>query len=517
VEKLLEQTIQFSAVLPGPGNSLRQAGKNGGHRPPLQPAARAFTFLFLGLVLLVGVAARAEERRQAFDQDPGWDGHNNRSAKPRAVEQDFGWSGGTTNAGGEPGEVGGRITPAAEPAFYAKKLPALTFNDTLTASGRIKIERGAGHVLLGFFSARTLNEWRTPNFVGLRIQQRGEVFHCHLEHCTSKWRAGAGIIGRYDKVRDRMEPKEPPCGRIYSWSLKYDPAGHGGNGVVTATLDNETASYELSPGHKADGAEFDHFGLLNVMKQYDDGGQLWLDDLVINGVREDFSKDPKWVETGNRRRYETVNVRPRFDFGFSPTSFAGGRAAGELGGLFFRGDSRYPERLAAYGDRLGALTLQRPLRASGKICLRRGVSDSTTLLGFYHSTHSLELNTSQKCSTPKDFLGIAVEGPSSVGFCIYPAFRDHGEGTATGYGSEAPRIFPDGTTHDWTMEYDPAAADGRGRIVVTLDGKKVSLDLAAADRSTGAQFDRFGLVTPWVDGNGQHVYFDDLSYTFRQE
>jgi hypothetical protein len=67
------------------------------------------------------------------------------------------------------------------------------------------------------------------------------------------------------------------------------------------------------------------------------------------------------------------------------------------------------------------------------------------------------------------------------------------------------------------MEYDPAAADGRGRIVVTLDGQRVSLDLAAADRSTGAQFDRFGLVTPWVDGNGQHVYFDDLSYTFRQE
>jgi hypothetical protein len=52
---------------------------------------------------------------------------------------------------------------------------------------------------------------------------------------------------------------------------------------------------------------------------------------------------------------------------------------------------------------------------------------------------------------------------------------------------------------------------------VTLDGEAVSLDLAPGDKRAGARFDRFGLVTPWIDGNGQHVYFDDLSYTCRQE
>ncbi len=462
-------------------------------------------------------AATGERRQESFDKDPGWDGHHNRSVKPETVRQDFGWSPGTTNAGGAPGEIGGRITPAAEPAYYARQFPTRTFDDVLTASGTLKVEAGSGHSLIGFFDARTLNEWRTPNTIALRIQQRGSVFHCHLEHCTSKWRAGAGIIGRYDQARDRMEPKELPCGRVYAWSLTYDPSGNGGSGVVAATLGTETASYSLSPAHKSDGAQFNHFGIVNVMKQYDGAGALWLDNVTINGEREEFGGDPKWDASGNRHTYETRNVRPRFDFGFTPTHYAGGQAAGELGGLFFRGDCRYDERLAAYGDRLNPLTLERPLRASGKVCLRRGVSDSTTLIGFYHSTHSLSVNPSQQFSLPKDFLGAAIEGPSSEGFYFYPAYRNHGDGGSKGMGAKSPRIYPDGATHHWTLEYDPAAAGGHGRITVALDGQATSLNLAPGQKTAGAQFDRFGLVTPWIDGNGQDVYFDDLSYTGRQE
>src|SRR6185436_2528882 len=208
---------------------------------------KASRCVWLILLAPIGWVAMAEERHESFDKDPGWEGRNNRSAKPATVRQDFGWSPGTTNANGIPGEIGGIICPAAEPAYYAKKISTRTFNDVLNASGTLEAEKGAGHTLIGFFNARTLNEWRTPNALALRIQQRGEILHCHLEHCTSKWRAGAGIIGRYDKLRDRMEPKELPCGRVYAWSLKYDPKGNGGAGVVTATLDGETASYELSP------------------------------------------------------------------------------------------------------------------------------------------------------------------------------------------------------------------------------------------------------------------------------
>jgi hypothetical protein len=282
------------------------------------------------------------------------------------------------------------------------------------------------------------------------------------------------------------------------------------------TLGGETAVCHLDAGHKADGATFDRFGLLPVLKSVDGGGEVWLSDVAVNGTKDDFSKDPGWEGFQNRRTYETADVRPRFDFGFSPTRHAGGLAAGELGGLVFRGDCREKERLAAYGDRLAPLSLAKPLRASGKVALRRAVSDSTTLLGFYHSEDSLAVTNSQSHGWPKNFFGIAVEGPSREGFLFYPAYR---VGDESGYarGDDVPHILPDGAANDWTLVYDPAGAGGRGRVVVTLGGKSGALDLGPGHKEIKARFDRFGLVTTWIDGNGQRIFFDDLTYTATQD
>jgi hypothetical protein len=46
-----------------------------------------------------------------------------------------------------------------------------------------------------------------------------------------------------------------------------------------------------------------------------------------------------------------------------------------------------------------------------------------------------------------------------------------------------------------------------------MGGKSATLDLGERDRNTGARFNRFGLVTTWIDGNAQRVYLDDLTYT----
>ena len=54
-----------------------------------------------------------------------------------------------------------------------------------------------------------------------------------------------------------------------------------GNGVVTATIGDQKAECWLNEGHKADGAAFNRFGLLNVMKAADDGGEAWLGDLAL--------------------------------------------------------------------------------------------------------------------------------------------------------------------------------------------------------------------------------------------
>lgn len=82
---------------------------------------------------------------------------------------------------------------------------------------------------------------------------------------------------------------------------------------------------------------------------------------------------------------------------------------------------------------------------------------------------------------------------------------------------EFPSIFPDGRGRYWSTEYNPDAADGKGQIVVTLNGNSGTLDLEEGDQGDGTTFDRFGIVTSWIDGNSQDVYLDDLSYTISQE
>ncbi|HZP80530.1 MAG TPA: hypothetical protein VFB21_02725 [Chthonomonadaceae bacterium] len=479
--------------------------------------------LALLAVLIIGSVAgiAAEERHESFDRDPHWDGHNNRAATPgaRSVRQDFGYSR-TAHAGGAVGEIGGFITPDALPAYYAKKIPARTFQDTLSASGTLACTGREFNVLIGFFNADTLNEWRTPNTIALRLYGRGDVFYAYVEYMTGRWRAGADSPGGFATVRDLVTGQEQlkgfaSGGAMHTWSLKYDPQGNAGGGAITVTLDSETSVCHLAPGHKADGAVFNRFGLLNVIKHVDGGGKVWLDDVTINGETEHFTRDPSWDQQHNRTTYLSWNVRPRFDFGYSPTRYAGGKGRGELGGLVFRGDCRTLDRMAYYGDRLDTLTLDKPLKASGRISLRRAVSDSTTLIGFFHSRDSLTVSSSQARGIPDCFVGIEVEGPSREGFLFYPTYGVQGDAHGSQAAAGAPYIYPDGVAHDWTLEYLPTA--GGGTITVTLDGKAVRIPLEAGHRARGARFDRFGIVTTWIDGNGQQVYLDDLSYTCKQE
>lgn len=462
----------------------------------------------------------AEEKVERFDRDPGWESHNNRveSPAPQKIRQDFGYSGARHAGGAEDGELGGFIQPAAEPAYYGKRIPTATFDDRLTASGKLACTGRHFHVLVGFINADTINEWRTPNSIALRLYGRGDVFYAYVEYATSRWRAGGDSPGGFATVVDPGTGRPQlrgfaARGAVHTWSLSYDPDGNDGNGSITVKIDDQTAVCHLDPGHKQDGAMFNRFGLVNVVKSFDTGGELWLDDLVVNDKSENFSSDPAWDAVGNRRTYTTTGVRPRFDFGFSPTNFASGRAAGELGGIVFRGDNRDPAKLAYYGDRTENLTLARPLVASGKVCLRRGVSDSTTLIGFFHSEDSMAVSNAQESGFPVNFLGAAVEGPSREGFLLYPVYRFAGDAQGYARGNDVPHILPDGQPHDWSLQYEPADAS---RITIRFDGKSIQLALAEGHGDAAARFERFGIVTTWIDGNAQHVYFDDLTYTFRQ-
>jgi hypothetical protein len=472
--------------------------------------------------ILAAIGVLAAEKSENFDTDPGWDAHNNRSAKPepRTIRQDFGYSPTRHVQGAAPGEIGGFINPAAEPAYYAKKIPAKTFNDPLSASGKLVCEGRQFHVLLGFFNADTLNEWRTPNSIAIRLQGRGDVFYAYVEYTTNRWRAGGDTPGGFSQVRDtatgRMQFKGFPIGpSVHDWTMRYDPNGNDGAGSITVTLDGETSICHLDKDHKADGATFNRFGLLTVMKQWDTGGEVWLDEVTINGDRETFDRDPGWDGLQNRRTYTSTIVRPRFDFGYSATQFAGERGSGEMGGLVFRGDGRFPEKMAFYGAPLKELTLARPLKASGKVCLRRGVTDSDVLFGFFHAEHSLNSGGSDKIGTPPDFFGVSIGGPSREGFMFSPAYRLHT--TEQRSADRGPYLLPNGKPHDFSIEYTPPNADKSGTVLARLDAETVALTVPPEHVKTGAHFNRFGLISTHTDGNGQHLYFDDLTYTVSQE
>jgi hypothetical protein len=442
-------------------------------------------------VLLPGSAAWAATVTENFNVDPGWDGHNNRVTNPRSITESFGFSN-TSNAGGPAGEVGGLITPVGETAYYAKSITARDLTQTLSASGKLKLT-GGGNTLLGFFNDSTVNEWRTANSVGLRLYGRSSYFLAYPEYGTSKWRAGAGSF-----PGSGGNEYQAPVNTVMNWTLNYDPSGNGGNGTIVTTLrkasggPTKTATVNLDAGHKADTALFNRFGLLNVVKSADDPGNLWIDSITVNGVTDNFGSNPNWNSLNNNSTYSSNNVRFNFDFGYSPTNHAGGAGSGEMGGHFFRGDSREAGKMAFYGDELaGPLSFNSPLHADGKITFKRGVTDSTVHLGFFHNTGSVVVSEAQAISTPENFIGVTVEGPSSEGFYFYPSYGSAVEGSGSG-GNRGiltpPHIYPDSTTHNWTLDYDPLGNGGTGQIVITLDGVQGIMNLDPTHCALGASF-----------------------------
>lgn len=480
----------------------------------------AFLIAGSGQIMRAADAPPSSLKTESFDRDPNWEGLNNRAAKPKKVQQDFGY--------GSDGRVGGTITIAAEPAYYAKKIQPRTLDGILTASGTL-VSDGRGWPLFGFFNADTLKEWRTPNTIAIRLNGRGETFLAYVEYATKRWRMNSSPFAdetNNDKT-GRSETIEFKKGAVHQWALKYDPAENNGSGSITVTIDDQTSVCPLLEGHRLDSATFNRFGILNAIKHASDKGEMWLGDLTINGEKQNLGKDPQWEAFQNRHEYETADVRPNSNYGYSKTHYAGGKAAGEMGGLTFRGNIRLPDGMNYYGDRIGVLSLKKPLKASGKISYRRGVTDSATLIGFFHAPTSVTMDPEAPKAPkgwvgylPKNFFGVAIKGPAREGFYFHPTYRlnDYrGGGNPGGPIANCPRLNPDELAHDWSFDYSPTAAGGKGQITVTVDQQTVTMDLGEGHKMAGAQFNRFGIVSNAVDGNGQVVYLDDLIYTARQE
>ncbi|GIW95551.1 MAG: hypothetical protein KatS3mg110_3592 [Pirellulaceae bacterium] len=467
-------------------------------------------------------------KSESFDRDPGWEGFNNRIVPQRypTIVQDFGFSL-THFAGIAAGEIGGQVWRASEPAYYAARIPPKTLHDRLTASGTFVLVRTASSsgVFFGFFRAQQPGAGGRPvSSIGLHFDCEPAGARLAVRLITGQNQSCGTFITPY--VPGQFRPAPLRVNTPYTWSLDYDPDAADGRGRITFTLRGETPepgtyldeelpetyrqearqrfpnkthfTVELPDGFKQQPTTFDHFGLMNMMKP-GNAVIIYFDDLAYNGHAEDFSQDPGWNGSGNRARYQATDVGGAHDYGYSDTDYAGG-IRGELGGRFWRSG-----KYSFYADRIGPLTLEDQLEASGRVVLKVGAPDSDMFFGWF--------NSREKNKPPTEaghFLGIHVGGPTRVGHYFRPTVVS-AQGTRA-QSKTGPVLLPD-RIYQWRLVYDPDAAGGRGAVEVTLADESVRLVLTPHMKQEGARFDRFGMFTPALGGQVVKIYFDDLKYS----
>jgi sugar lactone lactonase YvrE len=482
----------------------------------------------------IAQAPKQGAKSESFDNDPGWEGFNNH-LQPRVlptITQDFGYSSETHFASKEKGEIGGKVFRCAVPTYYAARLAEKTLNDRLTASGTFALKGAAGSsgVFFGWFNSEQ------QDGAGRPVQSLGLDFDGE----SSGARLAVRLISRTNKscgtfVTPFLPGKFRPTplrldGTRYSWTLSYDPQANEGRGRIQFTIKSHgtkpepldakrlpadfpaahrtealrrfpnttTFSVDLPAGFKKEGATFNRFGLLNMMKP-GRAMTIYFGDLQHDGVRVDLTKDPGWVGSNNRAKIESVPLGAH-NFGFSArTSFAGGKP-GELGGDLWRSG-----KYAYYADRIGPLTLEDRLEASGKVVLKVGAPDSDVYLGWFSSA-----NKDKPPAEAGHFLGVHIGGPTRIGHYFHPAFA-----TARGSRGHAKRgpVLRPGKVYEWSLVYIPTGNGGRGEIRVTLGQETVTLALKKGLKAEGAQFDRFGLFNSTAGGQLVRIFFDDLKYS----
>src|SRR5262249_46294872 len=149
---------------------------------------------------------------------------------------------------------------------------------------------------------------------------------------------------------------------------------------------------------------------------------------------------------GNHVSFPDRVKRPDHDFGYSPTAFAGG-TKGEVGGVIWR-----DEAPAYYADRVGPLTLDDELEASGRLAFTGGLADRGACFGWFDAA-SKRNKKANKLDPPKNMLALVVEGPSRIGFYFRPGcYARDGRGALKETG---PVIRPDGRQRRWSLRYTP--------------------------------------------------------------
>ena len=410
-----------------------------------------------------------------------WEGYRNRLVPDPApiTRQDFGY---------RDGRIGGWIQRSTTPAWYAKVIQPVTLERPLTASGTFAVRgsQGGSGVLFGWFNSQSRG-WRMPNSLVIRLDGNANNCWIFFEYGTHSWFTGGGATfeGRYQTTKTKPLPAD---GKAHPWRLQYRPQ----TGDVEFALDGKSYLARMPEAHRTDGATFDRFGFVN-QQTTGDGIEVYFDDLDINGERFSFDTDPQWEAHGNKVEFHDRVRRPFHDFGHT--------APNQVGGIIWR-----DEQPAYYGKPIKPLTLEDAFSASGTITFRGAGSDSGVYFGFFDAASKRHKLTPDHHAQQTNLLAIAVEGPSRIGHYFRAGYRN---GKAEGMLEAAgPTIKPDGSTHRWSMRYDP-----EGQITVTFDDRTEMTRIRPEHKAAGARFDRFGIINMQSGGHYVEIYLDQLQFT----
>jgi hypothetical protein len=491
----------------------------------MRPALTAAILLWACLIATPAPAADpipTTQKTETFDRDPLWDGVRNRiKLQPVRKQQDFGWSR-TNHAGKAAGEIGGVVWRCITPAHYAKKIGPFNLDDSFSASGSMAMKRArtkfgwqtGSTIWIGFFNSAEQG-WRPVNFMGYRFETHTDTAakaleerpYVEMSYGTARWTAGGpDRVGGADPGPDGV--RVPADGAKHTWELSYQPTGGKHDlGKLTFVFDGVTYVLNIARDIREQGITVDRFGIFNMQLPGQEM-EAYFDDITINGQFEDFTADPKWEAVGNRDTIDDVREYGAQDYGFSATSFAGGKV-GEIGGRFISVDPWEMQFQGHYGDRVGRLSLDHKLVARGKFATRTFSIDSTFALGWFSAT--------DRGGWPlKNVVGVAFDSLTDTGRIVQTLY-----GTSEGSKARSREYVtfnPDGTSYHWTLEYDPAAANGNGAITFTINNQKLTTPLAPGDKQRGAILDRFGVFNlPWANSKHCVVYLDDLTYTVAAE
>lgn len=220
-------------------------------------------------------------RSEDFSKDPVWIGIGNRTNfedREVAGAHNFGYSPGTSYAGGSPGEIGGDLWRSGPFAYYADRVGPLNLDQKLEASGKVILLTAGpdSDISLGWFNsaAKDKNAGDKENFVGVHIGGPTRIGHYFIPVLATGQ-------GRRNIVK--QGPVLRP-GKRFDWSLVYDPQGANGNGEMHVTLGTNSVKLALKSRVKAEGAALDRFGLFTSPI----GGQMvkiYLDDLQYTAFK----------------------------------------------------------------------------------------------------------------------------------------------------------------------------------------------------------------------------------------